>query len=104
LSRGTTLNSDGAEHDQRRKRVAHRMLPRALRAISDRVEATAAAVVDAALDKGDIDGVNDLAAALPLAVVPAASCVSVPFSTAAWQMSCWPLQTGASCRTANVRH
>jgi cytochrome P450 len=62
LSRGTTLNSDGAEHDQRRKRVAHRMLPRALRAISDRVEATAAAVVDAALDKGDIDGVNDLAA------------------------------------------
>lgn len=70
LSRGTTLNSDGAEHDQRRKRVAHRMLPRALRAISDRVDATATAVVDAALSKGEIDGVNDLAAALPLAVVP----------------------------------
>ena len=32
LSRGTTLSSDGAEHDQRRKLVAHRMLPRALRA------------------------------------------------------------------------
>lgn len=70
LSRGTTLNSDGAEHDQRRKRVAHRMLPRALRAISDRVDATATAVVDAALSRGEIDGVNDLAAALPLAVVP----------------------------------
>jgi cytochrome P450 len=70
LSRGTTLNSDGAEHDQRRKHVAHRMLPRALRAISDRVDATAAAVVDAALNKDEIDGVDDLAAALPLAVVP----------------------------------
>src|ERR1700753_3649125 len=35
LSRGTTLNSDGAEHDLRRKLVAHRILPRALRAISE---------------------------------------------------------------------
>ncbi|ORB17145.1 cytochrome P450 [Mycobacterium noviomagense] len=70
LSRGTTLNSDGVEHDQRRKRLAHRMLPRALRAISGSVDAMAAAVVDAALDKGQIDGVDDLAAALPLAVVP----------------------------------
>src|ERR1700761_8142151 len=34
LSRGTTLGSDGAEHSMRRKLVAHRMLPRALRAIS----------------------------------------------------------------------
>ncbi|AGB22737.1 cytochrome P450 [Mycobacterium sp. JS623] len=70
LARGTTLNSDGTEHEQRRKRLAHRMLPRALRAISDSVDATAAAVVDAALNKSEIDGVNDLAAALPLAIVP----------------------------------
>jgi 3-(3-hydroxy-phenyl)propionate hydroxylase len=70
LSRGTTLNSDGAEHDQRRKLVAHRMLPRALRAISDDVDALAAAVVDAALARGEVDGVADVAAALPLAVVP----------------------------------
>ena len=70
LSRGTTLSSDGLDHDQRRKLVAHRLLPRALRAIGEGVDATAAAVVDAALDKGEIDGVNDLAAALPLAVVP----------------------------------
>lgn len=70
LSRGTTLNSDGDEHDQRRKLVAHRLLPRVLRAISDSVDATAAAVVDAALVQGTVDGVNDLAAALPLAVVP----------------------------------
>jgi cytochrome P450 len=70
ISRGTTLNSDGVEHDGRRKLLAHRLLPRSLRAISDGVDATAAAVVAAALNKGEIDGVNDLAAALPLAVVP----------------------------------
>jgi cytochrome P450 len=70
LSRGTTLNSDGIEHDQRRKLLAHRMLPRALRTIIDRVDATAATVVEAALHKGEIDGVRDLAAALPLGVVP----------------------------------
>ena len=35
LSRGTTLASDGAEHERRRKLVAHRMLPRALGAIND---------------------------------------------------------------------
>ncbi|OCB58624.1 monooxygenase [Mycobacterium vulneris] len=70
MSYGTTLNSDGVEHDQRRKRVAHRMLPRALRAISDTVDDTARSVVETALGKRDIDGVDDLAAALPLAVVP----------------------------------
>lgn len=70
LSRGTTLNSDGIEHDQRRKLLAHRMLPRALRTIIDSVDTTAATVVEAALHKGEIDGVSDLAAALPLGVVP----------------------------------
>jgi cytochrome P450 len=70
LSRGTTLNSDGADHDQRRKLVAHRLLPRALRAISDDVDRQAAAVVDAAVSRGVVDGVSDLATALPMAVVP----------------------------------
>lgn len=69
-SRGTTLNSDGAEHDRRRKLLAHGLLPRALRSIGDRVDGMAATVVDAALNSGEIDGVNDLAAALPLAIVP----------------------------------
>src|SRR6202012_2595345 len=55
LSRGTTLNSDGAEHDQRRKLVAHRMLPRALRAISDSVDEQAAKVADAAVAAGEIE-------------------------------------------------
>lgn len=70
LSRGTTLSSDGSEHDRRRKLVAHRMLPRALRAISDGVDEQAASVVDAALGRGEIDGVCDIAMALPMAVVP----------------------------------
>jgi cytochrome P450 len=70
LSRGTTLTSDAAEHDQRRKLVAHRLLPRALRTISDNVDRLAADVVTAALERGEVDGVNDLASALPHAVVP----------------------------------
>lgn len=70
LSRGTTLGSDGAEHDERRKLVAHRLLPRALRGIDDDVQAQAARVVDAALAQGEVDGVEDLACALPMAVVP----------------------------------
>ena len=70
LSRGTTLGSDGSKHSQRRKLVAHRMLPRALGAISDSVTEQAAHIVDAALAMGEIDGVTDLASALPLAVVP----------------------------------
>jgi cytochrome P450 len=70
LSRGTTLNSDGVEHDRRRKLVAHRLLPRALRDLSGTVDEQAAAIVDAAVHRGTVDAVADLASALPLAVVP----------------------------------
>jgi cytochrome P450 len=70
LSRGTTLNSDGAEHDQRRKLLAHRLLPRALRSVSADIDKQADAVVDAALQRGTVDAVADLATALPLAIVP----------------------------------
>lgn len=70
LSRGTTLNSDGTDHDQRRKLVAHRMLPRALREMSGVVERQAAEIVAAAVARQHIDGVTDLARALPLSVVP----------------------------------
>ncbi|WP_371411275.1 cytochrome P450 [Mycobacterium sp. shizuoka-1] len=69
LSRGTTLGSDGAEHDRSRKLVAHRMFPRALNAISESVQAMADEVVDAAVCRGEVDGVQ-LATALPLAVMP----------------------------------
>ena len=70
FSRGTTLNSDGDQHDERRKLVAHRLTPRALRVMQDQVDAQAEQVVDAALERGRIDGVADLALALPMSIVP----------------------------------
>lgn len=69
LSHGTTLASDGDEHADRRKLVAHRLLPRALRAIGDTVEEQANTVVEEAVRRRDVDGV-ELASALPLAIVP----------------------------------
>ena len=70
LSRGTTLNSDGEQHEQRRKLLAHRMLPRALRSICDGVRRQAQDLVSVAVKREYVDGVADLARALPLAVVP----------------------------------
>src|ERR1700758_5346616 len=61
LSRGTTLNSDGADHDRRRKLVAHRLLPRALRDLAGAIDEQAAAIVDAALRRRTVDAVEDLA-------------------------------------------
>ncbi|MDS0131864.1 MULTISPECIES: cytochrome P450 [unclassified Amycolatopsis] len=69
LSRGTTLNSDGEDHARRRALVAHRLTPRALRAMTDVVERQAAEIVDAAVAQRTVDGV-EVAAALPAAVVP----------------------------------
>ena len=70
MSRGTTLNSDGADHDKRRKLVAHRLTPKALRKMSDTVTHQAEQVVDAALSMRTVDGVRDLATELPLSIVP----------------------------------
>jgi cytochrome P450 len=70
LGRGTTLHSDGADHERRRKLVAHRLLPRSLRALADTIDQQADAIVEAALDRRTVDAVRDLASALPLAVVP----------------------------------
>lgn len=69
LSRGTTLASDGPEHNRRRKLVAHRMMPRALNAISDQIHGAAEQLVEDAVRRGDVDGA-ELAAALPLSVMP----------------------------------
>ncbi|WP_422747108.1 cytochrome P450 [Mycobacterium sp. WMMD1722] len=70
LSCGTTLNSDGVEHERRRKLVAHRLMPRTLRTLSDEVDAQAAAIVERAVRRQRVDAVAELATALPLAVVP----------------------------------
>lgn len=70
LGRGTTLNSDGDEHATKRSVLAHRLTPKALRKMTATVEASAEAAVERALEKATVDGVDDLATALPLSVVP----------------------------------
>ncbi|MDO0977971.1 cytochrome P450 [Mycolicibacterium frederiksbergense] len=70
LSRGTTLNSDGTDHDRRRRLLAHRLTPKALRSMAEAIDRQAAAVVEAAVARRHIDGVRDVATALPVAVVP----------------------------------
>lgn len=69
LSRGTTLNSDGEDHSRRRKLVAHRLTPRALRSMGEAVREAAERIAADAVARGQVDGV-DLARALPLQVVP----------------------------------
>ncbi|NUP42121.1 MAG: cytochrome P450 [Streptomyces sp.] len=66
---GTTLFSDSEDHARRRGQVAHRLTPRALRAMTAAVEKQAAAVVEAAVAARHVDGV-ELATALPMSVVP----------------------------------
>lgn len=70
LGRGTTLGSDGDEHALKRSVLAHRLTPRALRQMTSTVEEKAEQIVDAALNKRFVDGVDDLATALPSSVVP----------------------------------
>jgi cytochrome P450 len=70
LGRDTTLNSDGEDHARRRKLVAPRMTPRSLATMQQQIEDMAVEVVAAAVRKGSVDGVADLARALPLGVVP----------------------------------
>lgn len=70
FSRGTTLNSDGTEHAERRNLVAHRLTPRALRALQEQVDEQAELVVVDAVQRGHVDGVAELAMALPMSIVP----------------------------------
>lgn len=70
LGRGTTLGSDGDEHALKRSVLAHRLTPRALRTMTSTVEEKAERIVDAAVTRRFVDGVVDLATALPSSVVP----------------------------------
>lgn len=67
---GGILTSDGELHDQLRGLMAHRLTPRALRGERDGIEATARAVVDQILERDTVDGVRDVARAVPMAVIP----------------------------------
>ncbi|MCG8914515.1 cytochrome P450 [Actinokineospora sp. PR83] len=70
LSRGTTLNSDGAEHERRRTALAARLTPKSLRSMREEVQRRADDVVAAAVRRGLVDGVADIAEALPTSFVP----------------------------------
>lgn len=70
LSRGTTLNSDDEDHERRRRLLASRLTPKSLRSMRDEVQERADAVVEAAVARGTVDGVADVAEALPTSFVP----------------------------------
>ncbi len=70
ILRGSTLGSDAPEHDVLRSVVAAGLQPRAVRQRQDDVMRIAREVVAAALDRGSVDGVVDIAQAMPTAVVP----------------------------------
>ena len=70
LGNRSFLMLDGPEHDRVRKLTAHRMIPRALRPLQTQIDDLAEGTVRAAVAKGTVDGVRDIALALPLSVVP----------------------------------
>lgn len=67
--KGNTLASDPPVHDEMRVAMAAPLLPGALEAVRDRIEQTAADLVDHLLTLGSFDAIADLARVLPLTVV-----------------------------------
>jgi cytochrome P450 len=67
---GCTLASDGELHAHLRQVVAHRLTPRSLRPMKERVTEAADELVAELLQRGSFDAVADLARALPLSIVP----------------------------------
>jgi cytochrome P450 len=70
FGRNTTLSSDGEVHRDRRRLIGHRLTPRALRPMQADVDELADRTVRAAIGRQSVDGVADIALALPLTVVP----------------------------------
>ena len=70
LGQGTTLNSDGDEHTLKRSVLAHRLTPKAVRKMTSAIEQKAEQIVENALRKHRVDGVEDIATALPMSIVP----------------------------------
>lgn len=68
--RGSTLGSDSPEHEHLRGVVAAGLQPRAVRARHDEVFQIAQRLVGEIVARGAVDGVTDIAQAMPTAVVP----------------------------------
>lgn len=70
IMRGITLVSDGEEHDLMRSVVAAPLQPGALRGRTEEISQKARDLVATVLAKGEIDGVTELAQAMPISVLP----------------------------------
>jgi cytochrome P450 len=70
IGKRSFLMMDGAEHDRMRKLTAHRLVPRALSTLRAQIDDLAEETVSAAVAKGRVDGIPDVALKLPLSVVP----------------------------------
>lgn len=68
--RGTTLASDPPEHDLLRSVVATGLKPRAIRGRAEEIAQKARNLVAKVVARGEIDGVTELAEAMPMSVVP----------------------------------
>ena len=70
IMRGVTLVSDPPEHDLLRSVVGAGLRPGALRGHREEIAQKARALVAEVVAKGEIDGVTELAQALPMRVIP----------------------------------
>ncbi len=70
LGRGTTLMSDGDEHQCQREIIGRPLTPKSLADLQPEAQALADALVDRLLEAGSFDAVGDLAEALPARWVP----------------------------------
>ncbi len=69
IMRGNAVTADGDLHTKLRKIMGKPMLPGALTAITERVQATADALSDQLIARRSFDGVTDLAHHLPMSLV-----------------------------------
>jgi len=67
---GSTLMTDGEQHEHQRGIIGQGLTPRALRSMRATVEKLANDRVAQLVERGSFDAVADLARALPLSVVP----------------------------------
>lgn len=66
---GTSLTTDPPDHAKLRAALTKNLSPRALRPLKDRIDTQADAIVAELVQRGSFDAMDDLARALPLAVV-----------------------------------
>ena len=68
--RGTTLMSDGVEHDRLRTVIGRPLTPKALAELRQEAHARAAALADRVVARREVDAVTDVAEVLPTTWVP----------------------------------